>query len=87
MSCMKVDKRIVLSKDVDFSNVKHSVEDLAEADKSCGDAFELLGILVDDLADCAKAESKNQFQKQKADMMRTIKSIEKMFRHRLVYKK
>ena len=66
MSCMKVDKRIVLSKDVDFSNVKHAVEDLA---------------------DCAKAGSKNQFQKQKADMMRTIKAIEKMFRHRLVYKK
>lgn len=87
MSCMKKDKRIVLSKDADYSKVKCAVEDLANADESIGDVFELLGVLVDDLADCGKATSKVEFNKQKKDLMTTLKVIEKTFRHQLVYKK
>ena len=87
MSTMKVDKRIVLNKDVDMEKVQHAVEDLAEADKENGDLWEDFGILVDDLADMAKATSKSSFQKQKADLLRTLKQVENTVRHRVVYKK
>lgn len=87
IKCTPPKKRIVLKSDLDFKKIGCAIDDLGDADKENGDFFEDFGILIGDLEDCAKATSLAEFNKQKKDLLNTIKLIEKAVRHRLVYKK
>lgn len=62
----------------DLNKLSEAVKNLSEVDEKFDDYFELLGILVDDIADMYKAKDSRTFVKQKSDARRTLKSVKKV---------
>lgn len=58
--------------------VKEAIEVLSKIDPTYGDIYDVIGIIVGDTDDMLKAKSKNQFQKQKFDLRRSIKTFLKV---------
>lgn len=63
-----VEENIKMSKDA-------IVEALSQIYPENTDLYEDLGILVSDIADCEKAENKEEFEKQKKDFVETIRAF------------
>lgn len=64
-------------KKISLSKLNEAVSSLSEVDESYEDYFELLGILIDDIADLYKAKDSRSFTKQKSDARQTLKEVRK----------
>lgn len=60
---------------MDLKKLQDAVNNLADVDPSYDDIFELLGILVDDVADMMKQKSSEGFIAQKRDARDTAKLL------------
>lgn len=56
------------------------VDKLSNIKKQNGDLYDTVAIIVSDIEDIYKAPSHNNFQKQKYDLQRSIKALEKQVR-------
>lgn len=61
----------------DLKKLSEAVKNLSDVDEKFDDYFELLGILVDDIADMYKAKDSKQFINQKSDARKTLKIVKK----------
>lgn len=61
----------------DLEKLNQAVKNLSDVDEKFDDYFELLGILVDDIADIYKAKDNKQFIHQKSDARKTLKIVKK----------
>lgn len=64
---------------VNLDKLNEAVKNLSDVDERFDDFFELVGILVDDLADLYKATDSKQFNKQKKDAKNTFKAVKRKF--------
>lgn len=64
---------------VNLDKLNEAVKNLSDVDERFDDFFELVGILVDDLADLYKATDSRQFNKQKKDARNTFKTVRRKF--------
>lgn len=60
-----------------LKKLSEAVKNLSDVDEKFDDYFELLGILVDDIADMYKAKDPKQFINQKTDARKTLKIVKK----------
>lgn len=61
-----------------LDKLTEAVKNLSEVDERFDDIFEVLGIVVDDVADMYKANDSKQFIKQKSDARKTLKIFKRM---------
>lgn len=63
------------------SKLNTIVEKLSNVNKSNGDVFDVLGVLVSDIEDILKATSTAQIKEQKKDCRNTLKVLDKIVRN------
>lgn len=65
------------TENLSLEKLNEAVKNLSEIDSSYDDYFELLAILVDDIADMYKAKDSKAFTHQKSDARKTLKIVKR----------